>query len=223
LSSTTKDQLQEIEQLIIHGKFKDALSVIEEGLKKKDISKEAELSFLILKSEIKWYLGDLQETLQLAELVLKESKGLANVLLQVDALIWIVGYFLFGKVSKGLETAEKGLEIISTATNLPAKAIAKRKAQLLLFKAIFIINLGDFEKSLELAKEALFFAEESGYKNVISFSLIIIGGVYNFLGETKRCEEHSEKALDIAIEIGNKFYIAYSYLFGLVYVKARRR
>ncbi|MHA1501908.1 MAG: hypothetical protein ACTSSB_08670 [Candidatus Heimdallarchaeota archaeon] len=215
LSSTIEKQFLKIEQLIIHGKFKEGLSVIEDGLKKKDISKEEELSFLIFKSEVAWYLGNVQETLQLAELVLKESKGLANVLLQLDALIWIVGYSLFGKVSKGLENAEKGLEIISTATNLPAKAIAKRKAQLLLLKAQLItLYVGDFEKSLELVKEALSFAEESGYKNVISNCLIIIGGTYFFLGETKKGEEHSEKALDIAIEIGNKFYIAFSYLFG---------
>ncbi|MHA1505525.1 MAG: tetratricopeptide repeat protein, partial [Candidatus Heimdallarchaeota archaeon] len=224
MSSTTKKQLQEVEQLIIHGQFKEALSVIEEGLKKKDISKEVELRFLILKSEVAYYLGNLQETLQLAELVLKESKGLDNVLLQLDALILIVASsWWVGKLSKGLENAEKGLEIISTATNLPAKAIAKRKAQLLLWKAVIITDLGDFEKSLELAKKALSFAEESGYKNVISKSLSVIGVVYFFLGETKKGEEHSEKALDIAKELGNKFYIAFSYLFGLGKVKARRR
>ncbi len=224
MSSTTKKQLQEVEQLIIHGKFKEGLSVIEEGLKKKDISKEAELRFLILKSEVAYYLGNLQETLQLAELVLKESKGLANVLLQVDALILIVeSSWWVNKLSKALETAEKGLEIISSATNLPAKAIAKRKAELLLWKAHIITHLGDFEKGLELAKEALSFAEESGYKNVISLTLIILGGVYRFLGEPKKGVGHSEKALDIATKIGNKFYIAFSYLYGLVAVKARRR
>jgi len=185
-------------------------------LKKKDISKEAELSFLILKSEVAYYLGNLQETLQLAELMLKESKGLDNVLLQVDALFLIATSLLwFGKYSKGLETAEKGLEIISSATNLPAKAITKRKAQLLICKTHIIRELGDFEKSLELAKEALSFAEESGYKDIISHSLIILGGAYNFLGETKKGEEYYEKAFDIATKIGNKFYIAYSYLFGL--------
>jgi len=224
LSSTTKKQLQEVEQLIIHGKFKEALSVIKEGLKRKDISKEEELSFLILKSEVAYYLGNLQETLQLAELVLKESKGLANVLLQVDALIWIAASsWWVNKLSEGLETAEKGLEIISSATNLPAKAIAKRKAQLLLWKAVIITDLGDFEKGLELAKEALSFAEESGYKDIIFHSLMMLGGVYRALGEPKKGVGHSEKAFDIATKIGNKFYIAYSYLYGLAAVKARRR
>ncbi|MHA1502480.1 MAG: hypothetical protein ACTSSB_11580 [Candidatus Heimdallarchaeota archaeon] len=132
MSSSFEKQLKKVDQLIIHGQFKEALSVIKEGLKKKDISKEAELIFLILKSEVECYLGNLQEALQLAELVLKESKGLANVLLQVDALIWIAtSSHWVGKISKALETAEKGLKIISSATNLPAKAIAKRKAQLL--------------------------------------------------------------------------------------------
>ncbi|MHA1122422.1 MAG: tetratricopeptide repeat protein [Candidatus Heimdallarchaeota archaeon] len=197
--------------------------MINKSLKKKT-SKEEELRFLILKSEVAYYLGNLQETLQLAELVLKESKGLANVLLQLDALILIVGSsWWVNKLSEGLENAEKGLEIISSATNLPAKAIAKRKAQLLLWKANIIADLGDFEKGLELAKEALFFAEESGYKNVISLTLLLLGGVYRFLGEPKKGVEHSEKAFDIATKIGNKFYIAINYLFGLVQVKVRRR
>ncbi|MHA1125655.1 MAG: tetratricopeptide repeat protein [Candidatus Heimdallarchaeota archaeon] len=225
MSSSFEKQLKKVDQLIIHGQFKEALSVIKEGLKKKDISKEAELIFLILKSEVECYLGNLQEALQLAELVLKESKGLANVLLQVDALIWIAtSSHWVGKISKALETAEKGLKIISSATNLPAKAIAKRKAQLLHCKTQLIaFDLGDFEKGLELAKETLSFAEESGYKNIISYSLIILGGVYGFLGETKKSEEYYEKAFDIAKELGNKFYIAYSYLLGLAKVKERRR
>ena len=52
LSSTIKKQLQEVEQLIIHGKFQEALNLFEEIAKKKGVGKEEQLAYMILKSEI---------------------------------------------------------------------------------------------------------------------------------------------------------------------------
>ena len=213
MSSTTKKQLQEVEQLIIHGKFKEALSVIKEGLKKKDISKEAELSFLILKSEVELYFGNFDESIRLADLVLKKNEGLDNLLLRVDALTWrAVSLYWNGRISECLETIEKVRTTISAAKNLSEKTFAKRKAQFQTWQALIVIQLGDFEKGLELAIEASSFAERSEYKNVICFNLVIIGECYAKLGEHERCKEYAEKALSIATELGNKFLLAFCHL-----------
>lgn len=223
LSSTNEKQLQEVEQLIIHGEFQEALSVIEEGLKQKKISKEEELSFLVLKSEAILYLGNLKEALQLADRVLKESEGLDNFLIQLDALIpKSYSLFLTARYNEGIQIAEKGLKLISAVTNLPAKDIARRKARLLLWKARIIAQLGDFERNIEPAKEALSLAEESGYKNTVVNSLIVLGEVYEYLGESRKSKEFLEEALKNASELGNKFYIAFSYLF-LARIKQTRR
>jgi len=212
LPSAIEKRFQKIEQLIIHGKFQEAEKVIEEELKKKDITKEEELGFLVQKSETEFYLGNFQKALQLAELIQKESKGLDNIFLQVDALTLIaICTHWHGRITEGLEIVEKGLKGISTATNFPAKEIAKRKAKLLIWKSFIISHLGDFEKALELGKEALSFAEECGYRNVVSHSLIVIGDAYVKLGDTRNAVEHIEKALKIATELGNKFFIGYSY------------
>jgi tetratricopeptide (TPR) repeat protein len=224
LSSNFEKQLKQVDQLIIHGKFKEAHKMINDGLKSKKISKKGELRFLVHKSELEFYFGNFDESIRLANLVLKEDEGLDTILLTVDALTWkAVSLFWNGKISEYLVTIEKGLTTISTVKKLPVKAIAKRKVQLLSWKSLLTNLLGDFEKGLELAKEALSLAEESGYRNIISLSLIMLGGTYLFLDETKKCEEHSKKALDIAIELGNKFHIAFSYALGLVRVKRRRR
>ena len=224
MSSSFEKQLKKVDQLIVHGKFEESYEVIEEAIKKKDISKEDEFRFLAYKSELELYFGNFNESIRLADLVLEESERLDTILLNVDALTWkAVSLFWNGRISEYLETIEKGLTTISTAKKLPVKAIAKRKAQLLSWKSLLTSLLGDFKKGLELAKEALSLAKESGYSNIISLSLIMLGGTYLFLDETKKCEEYSEKALDIAIELGNKFYIAFSYALGLVRVKRRRR
>ncbi len=223
LSPSTKKQLVEVERLIIHGRYKDVLIVIEEGLKKKDISKKEELSFLIQKGEVEFILGNSQESLQLAELVLKESEGLDDIFLRLDALIVkVVNYFWLGRFKEALEIAEKCLEEIPTAANLPIKKIAKRKAQTLLYKAVIFIQTGNYETGFELAKEIMPIAEESGNKNVISLSLLMVGAVYFMLGELKNSEEYLEKGIEIATELGNKFNIANGYLFLALVYKQRR-
>ncbi len=222
LSPSTKEQLVEVERLIIHGKYKEVLIVIEEGLKK-NISKEEELSFLIQKGEVEFNLGNSQESLQLAELVLKESEGLDDIFLRLDALIVkILNYFWLGRFKEALEIAEKCLEEIPTAANLPIKKIAKRKAQTLLYKAVIFIQTGNYETGFELAKEIMPIAEESGNKNVISLSLLMVGAVYFMLGELKNSEEYLEKGIEIATELGNKFNIANGYLFLALVYKQRR-
>jgi hypothetical protein len=73
LASTIKKELQEVEQLLIHGEFQKGLTLIEKNLKKKAISKEEKLGFLVLKSTILNDLGKHKEALETAEKALKDS------------------------------------------------------------------------------------------------------------------------------------------------------
>lgn len=223
MSSSFEKQLQKVDQLIVHGKLKEAYKIIKNTIKKQNISKEEELRFLAFKSELELYFGNYDKSIQIADKILKQNKGLDNLLLSVDALTWkAVSSFWNCRVNECLELMKQCMETISTITNLPAKRIAKRKAQLLLWKSYIISNLGDFDKGLNLGKEALSFAKESGYKNIISHSLIFIGEALLKLEDIKKTDETIEEALKLATELGNKFLIAFCYTIS-AYSYCRKR
>ncbi|NHJ48407.1 MAG: hypothetical protein FK733_11540 [Asgard group archaeon] len=213
LSSSIKKQLQEVDQLIVHGKLPEAYEMINKGLKDKKISKEEELQFLTYKSELEYYFGNYDESIRLAELVLKENKGEDNLLLSVDACTWkATSSFFNGETSDCLEAFEKGSTILSDIKNLPEKTIAKHKAQLMSWQAFLIIHLGNFERGLELALEASSYAEKSEYKNIICLNSMITVECYIKFHEWERAKIYYDKALSLATEIENKFLLAFCYV-----------
>ena len=155
-----------MDQLIVHGKLKESYAIINEAIKKKDISKEEELRFLAFKSELELYFGNFNESIKLAEMILKENKGDDNLLIEVDALTWkAVSSFFNGRTNDCLEAFEKGLTTINSVKNLPAKAVAKRKARLLVWQSFAILLLGDFNRALEIALEAFPISENQGRRH----------------------------------------------------------
>ena len=211
MSSSFEKQLKKVDQLIVHGKFEESYEVIEEAIKKKDISKEEELRFLAYKSELELLFGNFNESIKLAEMILKENKGDDNLLIEVDALTWkAVSSFFNGRTNDCLEAFEKGLTTINSVKNLPAKAIVKRKARLLVWQSFTILLLGDYNRALEIALEAFPISEKSGYKNIVCQNLIIIGECYRWLGNLDRQTEYFEKAFATATALENKFLIAFS-------------
>jgi tetratricopeptide (TPR) repeat protein len=219
LSSITKKQLQETEQLIIHGEFHSALKIIERNLKKKDINKEEKLSFLVIKSEIQNDLGKHAEALELAEEILKESKRLDNILLQVDALIQKIFalYYSVGLFTKDITIVEEGMELLNKITDIPPKEFAKRKSLLLQWYGLVLFQVGDLEKNKEYMRESLVYAEKSENKRLIGHTLTFLGF---FLRDDKKQFEYFERARKIAKEISNKlelatYFVTYAYILGL--------
>jgi tetratricopeptide (TPR) repeat protein len=222
LASIIEKQLQEVEQLFIHGKSQDALKVIEEGLKREDLTKEEKLSFLNLKSEIKLFLGNCQEALELAEYVLKENTKLNNPIIKIDALLNKAHSLCFNaKINEAIETGEKAFELLSTIKHLSEQKLAERKAKLFLYQASWAMFVGSLEKSLELNKEALSFAEKSGNQRLISFCLIDFSSRlsdYDF----DKSMELMKNSLAIATKLGNKSLIAYHYQYKAgIYISQR--
>jgi len=212
LSSFIDKQLKKIEQHIIHGNYQEILPLVEEGLKTKDISRVDELNLLLQRSLSLFMLGNFRESIQLASEIYEESMKTDNDLLKVDASFrLLLNSNWVGRFSEGLEIADNGLEILLAIKDHPKKALAWRKAQLLVWKAVIINQLGDFNKALELFKEALSAAEKSEYKQCIAFVNIRVGTLYHSLGELKRAEDYYKIALEIATEIGNRFFIGNVY------------
>ncbi|NHJ39390.1 MAG: hypothetical protein FK731_05100 [Asgard group archaeon] len=184
-----------------------------EGLKNKKINKEEELQFLTYKSELEYYFGNFDESIQLGELVLKDNKEVNNLLLVADAYTWIgCSSFWNGETSESLEAFEQGVTILSDIKNLPDKIVAKHKAQLMSWQAFIIIHLGNFSRGLEIATAALPFAEKSEYKNIICLNLLVTVECHAKLREWERCKIYLEKAFPIATELENKLLLSLYYI-----------
>ncbi|NHK31932.1 MAG: hypothetical protein FK730_11310 [Asgard group archaeon] len=213
MSSTTNKKLQEVDQLIVHGKLPEAYEMINKGLKDKKINKDEELQFLVYKSELEFYFGNFDESIRLAKLVLKENKGVENLLLSVDAYTWKANsYFWNGETNESLEAFEKGLALISNVNNFPVRVVAKHKAQLMSWQAFSIIHSRDVNVGLEIANAAQSLAEKSECKNILCLNQGVIVECYAKLGEWERCKIYTEKALALAKELENKFLLAFSYI-----------
>lgn len=207
LSSTMKKQLQKVEQLLIHGEYQEALKLIEEGLKTKNISKEEKLGFLVLKSTIQNDLGKHKEALETAENVLKESGETDNVLLHVDALIQkgMAAYYLYEKIDESVNSLDKCIELLKTTKLvISEKELAKRKALLFNYKGGLLLSLGNPKESHKLMEESVSFARKSGDKRILAWVLPWTGIITNN-------KNYAEEAQEIAIEIGNKVLLAFSY------------
>ncbi len=207
LSSTIKQQLQKVEQLHFHGEYQEALKLIEEGFKTKNISKEEKLAFLILKSTIHFDLGELKEALEIAEKVLGESGETDNVLLHIDALIQkgMVIFNLYEKIDESANSLDKANELLETTKLvIPEKDFSKRKALLFLVKANLLSVSGNRKESHKLFEESVSFARKSGNKRILAWVLLWTG----FVTTNKN---YAEEAHEISIEIGNKFLLACSY------------
>jgi tetratricopeptide (TPR) repeat protein len=218
LSSDIQKQLQDVEQLLIHGEFQEGLALIEKNLKKKAISKEEKLGFLVLKSTILNDLGKHEEALETAEKVLKESGETANVLLHVDSLYekGLASYFVYEDIDECTKCIEKGLEILETTKlDIPEKELAKRKALLFQLKGQFLFLFGNLKEGLKIIEESIAFARKSGDKRTLAWVLLGTAGVNGN-------KNYAEEAHEIASEIGNKLLLAQTYLFALAEIEASK-
>ncbi|NHK31320.1 MAG: hypothetical protein FK730_08210, partial [Asgard group archaeon] len=193
LSSDIQKQLQEVEQLLIHGEFQEGLALIEKNLKKKAISKEDKLGFLVLKSTYLNDLGKHKEALESAEKALKEIKETANVLLHVDALLQkaFADYYLSGKMDEMGTIIDKGFELLETTKLVfPEKELSKRKSLLFNYKGfLFYFFLGNPKESQKLLEEGVSLARKSGDKRILAWALLWIG----FTAKNKDYTEEAQK------------------------------
>jgi tetratricopeptide (TPR) repeat protein len=210
LSSTIEKHLQKVEQLIYQGELKEALNLIEEGIKTKNLSKKNELRYLFHKSEGLSYLGNFQESLELINQVIKENKVLDDPLLQVDALFHKAWVLLCLAKPKGVDKIiEKGMKAIATLTDIPETKIAEERAKFMLANGLYFALLGDFTKSFDIHQESISLAEKSGNNFITSMCVGDLGALHLHFGKPEKSEEYTEKALKIATENGYKFWISF--------------
>jgi len=222
LPSPIQKQLKEVEQQIIHGNFKEALSVIEKNTKKKNICKDDKLSFLVQKSDILNMLGNLQEALDVVESILKEDT-IKDSLIYLDALLE-KSYSLarLGNIKDTFTTLEKIDETFKLSNHLPANIIAQRKAILMRTKWWLYFSIGEKEKFMQYAREFNEYAKRSENKHLIAASYSVLAFLHtDDEVEHELCEEYLDLTYKISTELENNFLLTNYHLWSGNLLKTR--
>ncbi|NHK31526.1 MAG: tetratricopeptide repeat protein [Asgard group archaeon] len=179
-------------------------------MKRKNIGKIEELQFLNYKSNVDIYLGNLQESLELADIVLKESKKLDKPLIQLNAIFnkaevcWRLIYY-----DLMLECINQGEQILQTLTKKSQdEKYTSQKAYILFLKGINALKKEDFDYALECHNESLNLRKRIGNKLEIGRSLKRISNVYWWKGDYDQSLIYIKQALKLFEEIGNDYDIA---------------
>ena len=215
MSSTFQKQFEKINSLLNYGQFKEALEVIEKNLKKKGITKREKLSFLNLKSEAIVFLGLNEEGIELADKVIKESKGLTdNELIRLDALLQKATHLgIIGKMDESIKLSEECHDLLKVIKNISKKQYVKREMQLLIWKTNLLFQKGETTNLIDLGQKAVELAEESDslfYKAMTNSYLAIY---YLWYSEHKNVDLYLDKAFAIANEIKSDYALGMVYIF----------
>ncbi|MFX0123503.1 MAG: tetratricopeptide repeat protein [Candidatus Hodarchaeota archaeon] len=213
------EEIKSIKQLMIQGKFKEALQKIETISDMSDLSSKDRLASLLLHCTILSKLGDFEGCLQLAEQALVVSQKMGRFLDTIDSFIIKAGVlWRLGRFDESLEINNQCEQSLSKlAEELPLEVI-EREGTLMLQKGAIQARKGDLENALTYFKAGLGRFKEVNNNQKISEAFNNIGVIYYLKGELDHALNNHLQSLAIREEIGNNQEIAASYTnIGLVY------
>jgi len=224
--SSTRNPIQEVEQLIINRNFKKAMSTVDELLKKPKTSKIKILELLLAKSHIFSELEQFNEGLILADEVLEESRKLDNKLLIVDAIIarlanlgvkeWWIGreincsylyYKSWDQLSQYSELINEGENILKTITS-NKNLMKKREAQFLRMKGLIFREKDQHELSVQCFEKSMNYFLSIDNKNEVLQDLISISNTLFYIFDLVRLNDVLKKANKLNEEVKNDFFQA---------------
>ncbi|MHA2087641.1 MAG: tetratricopeptide repeat protein, partial [Promethearchaeota archaeon] len=184
MSNSTNTDLKQIEDLMDKGKFNKALQILEKFEEKKEIIAKNQPDWLNLKAGLYITLGRLEEALNIAEKVQKDSQIQGSNIHIFDALsVQIAVYLSWAEYEKVLQVMEQLENIYSTLKDIPTIEQLIRKARLLYIRGnISFYILKEFTKAFEYLNECLKIREKIGNKTTIALTLWQIARYYYNVG-----------------------------------------
>jgi tetratricopeptide (TPR) repeat protein len=229
MSITIKQELEDIDKLVLTGHYHEALEALEKLLKRKEITKEEEIEAKLLQTQSLGLLGfynqldreHLERGLKIAEETVVDSKKLDNPSLLV--------FSLFGKLysQQILVMRKEEIDTIKELEETYEKRITDNTPHYEKIKSIMIVakvmkqlvkiwegeesDPIDLEKMVEALNESLNISKKIEDKDNIWNRYYNLGGVHNIWGKPEKVLHYRTKQLEVAKEIGNKYYIMDSY------------
>lgn len=191
------------------GNFNKALQMVEARENSEDLDPEELLAGKILKSRILTEMGDYEDSLQLIEVALADSKRLNKPLFEIDACIakaWTLENR--GKYNESLDVLNLGEQIIKKLESTSPARITQRRASLMCQKGRNICRQGDLEGAMPLLEQSLTLYAELEDQFGILFSLRSASLAYYLKGDLTRALGYCQRSLAQSEELGYKISIA---------------
>ena len=218
MSQSDPKELAQARQFIIEGKFEESLQLLKDFEERKNNSLHDIVSCNLIKCSLFTFRGLYEDVVTLAEQTYKESLGLGNNLLSVDALIFMAKGLIYSfNVKPANKIIKQADELLATLTEELVINKNRREADISLLKGRisdpFLTPKGDIDVALKYYKHSLALGESLGDENLIGNSLLCIAwGLSWYKGEIDKALEYVERTLAFAKETNYKFYIAYGLL-----------
>ncbi|MHA1968280.1 MAG: tetratricopeptide repeat protein [Candidatus Hodarchaeales archaeon] len=204
------DRLWRAEQLIFEGKIDEARPLVESLEKEVNLPPDALLTYKLLRGQLKNISGDYQDSIQLADQVLKDSLEQGKYLPAVDAnCVKAAALIGVGDYEKSLIVITQGEQALSKIACDSPTTLIQRQGTLIHLRGRNLLFKGDFNRALEHFQKSLALFEELNNKHDIAMSLRNIGVIYAEKGDLDKGLEYHQKALNLFREVGNKYRIAW--------------
>ena len=209
LVGSNQNQLTRADQLIVKGKYEEALNLVETLEKSNKLESREQLLCQVCKSTILNKLGKYSQALELLETTSQKSKSKNLYFILMDAIIErAYSLWRLGRLNQALEILKQNDEILESIERKGRKEVRKRQASTYKLRGVIFQSKGNYEKALKLYNESLVIWNDLNDQQEISNILNNIGVLYRNKGELDRALEYYEQSLAIYNEIGNNDDIA---------------
>ncbi|MHA2268770.1 MAG: tetratricopeptide repeat protein [Promethearchaeota archaeon] len=200
------EELAQAEQLIFIGKGKEALELITTFEKKNDLTREEQLSSLILKGRIGLYTEFVGEAAYKMSIELgRDYECVEALILQAFENLWN------SRFDKAKDLITEAENLFNSLNDKPSLKISKLKAYLLDAESYIYLLTNDYAKGLKSATQCLRLWKKLGNKAGIISMQLLFGYTHMLLGQYDVALDYGFKCLNLSEELNFQMRIAGSF------------
>jgi len=220
MPQSESNQLIQAEKLIEACKLDEALEILNDLVQLEGNNIQQKVSYQLRKGQILLWQAKYEEAIRLGKEIFKENQKLNKKLHSVDGLILVVrGLIVAEKLDDVLVIIEQAESILKSISQLSQNDLMQRKVHITVYRGWIYFQKGDIELAQKCMKWTIGLQKELGITPQIILAHITMAMIMNFAkSEFNLALEYIKKAMSLAVEIKNHFWIALSHLeFGNIY------
>lgn len=197
------EEIEHGRKLLNEGKIEEALSLIEELEKKRELTGEEKLRSQIIKGNCLNSLGKSNEALRIGELAYQEGIRLKKPLLSIDAIFPIKWGALFslGRRFEIPEEIRKCEIILKSTIKEPKSEIEQREASVDFMKGYFLYWKDEYDDALNYFEKVLpIFKQSADLFRVYCYLLNAIAATYGGKGELEKSVKFHKESIEFTKE-----------------------
>ena len=219
MSDSEPRELIQAEKLVEEGKIEEALQLVNNFGKRKNLPHHERISYYTLKSYLALLFFDRKKNAKYAQIAYQESQKLENSLLLLDVYIQKAFSLIFtSKINELSKFIKKSEDLLKTLPQELSTELTKRKARILWIKGVNFQQKGELVEAKECWEESLAIQEELDLKVDIAISLFQLGQVFWQTGDLNRALEYTELSKTLITNLNLIHILHRCYMqFGIIY------